>query len=144
MRANDAYDHKINERFTLSLVLLALLVISDNIDFYCSGLERPLLVRKLAIMAGYILRVYLLMTSVYILRRNRMKKAEMLLLATPAILNTVVILTAFVSTRVFWLDEHNVLHREALSYAPHLLALSYFFIVLLFAIIRYEIGRANV
>ena len=141
MKVNDAYDHKINGRFALSLLLLILLLISDNIDFYCSGLTYPTFVRKLAIMAGYILRVYLLMSIVFILRRDRMQKNEVLLLVSPAVLNTFVILTAFFSPRVFWLDEGNVLHREILSYAPHLLAFAYFCIVLLFAAARYRRGH---
>lgn len=140
MRANKVYDREINSRFTLSLVLLPLLVVSDNLDVYYSGLDTPHPFHKIVIMAGYITRVFLLMSSVFILKGASLTRRQKALLLTPSVLNAVIILSSLFHDKVFWIDENNVLHREILSFAPHVLSLIYFFTVLVIAIRRYRQG----
>ena len=136
LRANRAYDRSVLGRFVPSLVLLAMLAISDNIDYYYSWKPEPHFIRKLAIMAGYILRVYLLMAAVFILKNKNVSLRDRILLFVPATLNALIILSAFFTDRVFYLDADNVLHRELPSFSPHALSLIYFFVVLGIAVRR--------
>ena len=140
MRGHIAYDRSVYEHFVPALVLLALLAVSDNVDYYYSWKPEPHYVRKLAIMAGYILRVYLLLAAVLILQRKHLATRGRVLLLIPAMLNTLIILSALFTDKVFFLDQDNALHREPLSFSPHVLSLTYFFIVLATAARRYSQG----
>lgn len=140
MRANDVFEHEINSRFTLTLALLVVLVIVDNLDYYYSGLAAPHPLHRFIIMAGYITRVYLILSAVFILKPNDLTKRQKVLLIIPAVLNTLIILSALFTDKVFWIDESNVLHREALSFAPHVVSMTYFFVVLGIAVRRYRRG----
>ncbi|MBR1382648.1 MAG: GGDEF domain-containing protein [Ruminococcus sp.] len=140
MRSNRAYDKSVNKYYLYSLLLVAVLTITDNLDYYYSGLSEPHKIHKIFIMAGYITRVFLLMSAVYILKRDTLTKRVRLLLLAPALINVAVILSAFFTDKVFWIDENNVLHRELLSYTPHVTSLTYFFITLGISIKRYRQG----
>lgn len=80
------------------------------------------------------------MSAVYILKRDSLSKRAKLLLLAPALINVAVILSAFFTDKVFWIDENNVLHREMLSYTPHVTSLTYFFTTLAISIKRYRQG----
>lgn len=140
MRANRAYDKSVNKYYFFSLALVAILTVADNLDYYYSGLSEPHPAHKVFIMIGYITRVFLLMSAVYILKRDSLTQRARLLLLAPAMLNVAVILSAFFTDKVFWIDENNVLHRELLSYTPHVTSLTYFFTTLAISIKRYRQG----
>ncbi len=137
---NKAYDKKINNYYLYSLCLTFALTITDNFDYYYSGLDEPHRIHTVFIMAGYIIRVFLLQSAIFILKRNGMTTREKVFLFAPAVLNTLVILSAPFTDRVFWIDENNVLHRELLSYTPHVTSLTYFFTAVGIAIKRYRQG----
>ena len=140
MNANDAYEHKLHTLFIYSMILLFCLAVSDNVDFYYSHLPDPRFQRKIAVMAGFVLRVYLLMSSVFILERDNMSARKKILLFIPATLNAVVMLYALFTDTVFYIDANNILCRKPLSFTPHVLSLIYFFVVLGIAIRRKSLG----
>lgn len=137
---NRAYDKKISGPYIRTLLLLALLVISDNVDYHYSELPYPSPAHPYFIMAGYMLRVFLILAAIFIVSGNALPKKKIALLSIPAILNTLVILTAPVNKMVFWIDESNVLHREILSYVPHVVSGIYFILVVIMTVQRYRKG----
>lgn len=140
MRANRAYDKSVNKYYFYSLALAAILTVADNLDYCYSGLPSPHPEHKIFIMIGYITRVFLLQSAVFILKRNSLSKRTVMLLSAPALINVAVILSALFTDRVFWIDENNVLHRELLSYTPHVTSLTCFFTTLGISIKRYRQG----
>ena len=137
---NRAYDKKISAPFFRALILLTALVISDNVEYYYSQLTVPSAPHPIFIMAGFILRVLLILFSIYIIENGRLNKKQMVILAIPAIINAAVILTAPFNPMVFWIDESNVMHREILSFTPHVMSGIYFCIVVRLAIKRIRRG----
>lgn len=137
---NRAYDKRIEKFYILPFVLLTALVISDNVDYFYSQQATPSPAHPYFIMAGYILRVSLILSAVYVIDMGRSTRRRRILLAIPTIINTLVILTAPFNRAVFWIDEANVLHREILSYVPHLMSAIYAGYVIKIAIQRLEKG----
>ncbi|MCR5762034.1 MAG: GGDEF domain-containing protein [Treponema sp.] len=103
-------------------------------------MSEPHFVRKIAVMAGFILRVFLLLSSVFILERDNMTARKKILLFIPATLNAIVMLYAMFTDKVFYIDSNNILCRKPLSFTPHVLSLVYFFVVLCIAIKRNSLG----
>ena len=137
---NRSYDKKISKPFFRALILLACLVVSDNVDYFYSQKPVPGAPHPFFIMAGFILRVLLILSAIYIMEQGRLTRKQIILLAIPALINTLVILTSPFHRHVFWIDESNVLHREILSYVPHLVSLIYFCVVIKLAIKRIRRG----
>ncbi|MBQ9042646.1 MAG: GGDEF domain-containing protein [Eggerthellaceae bacterium] len=138
---NRAYDREINRRIGFALILLAPLAISDNIDYWYSIQATPDPLHPVFIMAGYILRVWLVYTAIMIIRQSdRLSRVQQVLLLVPAIVNTAVILTVPVNPNVFWIDASNTLHREPLSFVPHVASGIYFIIALYIAAKRCRQG----
>lgn len=140
MASNDAYDHKINTLFTFSLTMLGCLTVSDNLDYFFSHQPTPNPFHKYVLMLGYILRVVLLMTAVFILQHDSLTRRSKLLLTLPVAADTLVVLSQLFGDTLFTIDENNEIHKYLLSYVPHALSLVYFFIVLAIAIKRHKKG----
>ena len=137
---NRAYEKKITGSYIHALLLLALLVLSDNVDYYYSGLPYRSSAHPWFIMAGYILRVLLIFAAIFILSQGGLSKKKIALLSVPAVINILVILTAPFNPMVFWIDEGNVLHREILSYVPHAMSGIYFIVVIVMTVQRFRKG----
>ena len=61
---NRSYDKKISKPFFRALILLACLVVSDNVDYFYSQKSVPNPSHPFFIMAGFILRVLLILRHV--------------------------------------------------------------------------------
>ena len=141
MASNDAYDHRINTLFSFSLTLLLCLTVSDNLDYYFSRLTTPNPLHKYVLMLGYILRVMLLMSAVFILRHNELTRRMKLLLWLPVIADVLVVMSQLFGDTLFTIDENNGIHKYLLSYVPHAASLVYFFTVLVIAVKRHRKGN---
>lgn len=137
---NRAYDKKIERPYIRAFLFLAALVVSDNVDYFYSQRSTPSAPHTYFIMAGYILRVMLILSSIFIIEMGRITKKRAAILSIPAAINILVILTAPFNRNVFWIDEANVLHREILSYTPHAMSGIYFLIVAYLAVKRMQKG----
>ena len=140
MVSNDAYDHRINTLFTFSLTMLICLTVSDNFDYFFSHQPTPNPFHKYVLMLGYILRVVLLMSAVFILQHDSLTRRSRLLLAIPVTADVLVVLSQLFGDTMFTIDENNEIHKYLLSYVPHAASLVYFFIVLAIAIKRHKKG----
>ena len=125
MHTNDAFDHSINKVFLKSLFLQVMLTVSDNIEFACSqysGFEKLYLG---SVLSGYILRVAVLMSSVFIFLRGKVTKKQRILLYLPAGVNTLFVLSMLIFKDIVWIDHNNTIQRSLISYLPDILALIY-------------------
>ena len=140
MVSNDVYDHKINTLFTFSLTMLICLTVSDNFDYFFSHQPTPNPFHKYVLMLGYILRVVLLMSAVFILQHDSLTRRSKLLLALPVTLDALVVLSQLFGDTLFTIDENNEIHKYLLSYVPHAASLVYFVIVLVIAVKKHKKG----
>ena len=143
MHTNDAFDHNINKVFRRSLVVQMLLTVSDNIEFYCSSLSKVSPVYKYAVMSGYILRITVLMTSVFIFLRGNVTKKQRILLYIPSIANALLVLCILFTDKIVWIDSANVLHRYPVSYISDVIGFIYFFCVVGIARKRSKLGHRD-
>ena len=141
MKANDAYEHDLNKFFYNALYLLLFLLIFDNIDYYYSNQEHVHFLHRFVLLTGFALRVALLRSEVMFLRREKVTKRENLILLIPLVITVLLMISGLFFDHVVWLDEKNVLHREAFSYVPHAVSLSYYFYSLYIAAKRFAAGR---
>lgn len=127
---NTLFDKRVTKHFLRTISILILITIVENIDFALSLLPDPTMTRTLAAMFGYILRPFLIYSVILILKFDT--KKEKLLVAIPAIINTLVELTTPFTHLTFWFDEDNLFARGPLGYTPHVCATLYLalFIVL--------------
>ncbi|MBR4627624.1 MAG: GGDEF domain-containing protein [Ruminococcus sp.] len=126
MKSNSSYNTGISKYFEVALIFTTLLLISDNFDYYYSGLSSPHTAHRYFIAAGYTLRMASMMFSLFILIGGKVSRRTMELFTLPTLITALIMVTAPFHDYVFWLDDDNVLHREMLSYVPHVLSLVYF------------------
>lgn len=140
MASNDAYDHEINSLFSFSITLLLCLTVSDNLDYFFSHQPTPSPMHKYVLMLGYVLRVMLLMSAVFILQHNSLDRRARVLLWLPVTADALVVLSQLFGDTLFTIDENNEIHKYLLSYVPHAASFVYFIIVLVIAVKRHRKG----
>ena len=129
MHVNDAFDHKINKVFRHSLILQVLLTISDNIEFACASYGGFPQLHYCSVMTGYILRIFVLMSSAFIFLRGNVTRKQRILLYIPATVNALYVLSfLFIPDIISISAEHQVI-RSPLSYVSDVIGFIYFFIV---------------
>ncbi len=141
MKTNDAYEYELNQSFRYSLYLLFALLFSDNLDYYFSRLDYPIRFYRLVLLLGYTLRVALLMSAIYILEKDKISEKIRQLLYLPTVINTVLMVSGLFHNHIVWVDAENVVHRELLSYAPHLLSFLYFLTLVAISFFRFRKGK---
>lgn len=127
---NDKYEHELTRYFIVPMILLLVLVIDDNIDYYFFNGRNVQLRHVMTAIIGYNVRIFLMLSLILIELRNVKQKLKALLFI-PAIINLLVTSTALFTKWVFWYGESGQVMRGPLAYTPH--AISFLYAVLLFA-----------
>ncbi len=139
---NYPFEKKLSQQFTLPLILLVLLVIDDNIDYYLiNSMDRSLFHVAVAV-AGYNIRIVLMQSLVYIAARGSSRK-EKILIAIPAAINFAITVMALFTRLVFWYGENGVTERGPLAYTPHIVSLIYAAVLFWYAYRVSLRGRTN-
>lgn len=123
LATNTLFDKKTTKRFKNSIIILILITIVENIDYALSLRPELTMLRTLASMMGYILRPIMVYAAILILKFET--KKERLLVAIPAIINTLVELASPFTHLTFWYDEANEFARGPLGFTPHICASFY-------------------
>lgn len=136
IRINDPYEHNITLLFSNTLVILLLLIVSDNLDYVCYNNEAlPKELHVVAAVFGYNLRIGCLVSLIHIVHRyDQTSRKQVCIMCAPMVLNFLVTLTPFFSHLMFWYDEDNVMHRGPLSLVPHCVCLLYSIALIYYAI----------
>ncbi len=134
LKFNRSTEQELNGRIKISIVFIMLLAAVENVEVYCAGMSSPSPVYKIAVLTEFLLWVLCLMFSLMVVQTKVLSKKEKMCLYLPAVIDFALVLPAFFSNYLVWVDGANVLHRQALSYIPMLLGLVYF--VFLFRMAR--------
>lgn len=126
---NTVFDKRITKRFLVSILILIATTVVENVDYALSFRETPTMLRTISHMLGYILRPYTIYVLILILRYETRK--ERWLVALPAIINTVVELSALFCGLAFEFNEANQFVRGPLGYTPHICSGFYLVLILL-------------
>ena len=129
VNANPVFHRRIIRMFSIATILVLCLVVVDSIEFWCSTLSFPTLLRVIASIVGYALRpanIYLVIT---LSCGDRVSRKFKRLLALPVILNALIVSTALYSGICFSYTEKNEFVRGPLGYSTFIV--SAFYLVLL-------------
>ena len=121
---NDAYEHQVTEMFIKPMFFLIVLIIVDNIDYYLLEGRNTGVIHVMSAVLGYNVRIFLMLSLIFIELRDESKKIKKILLI-PAGINLFVTMLAFFTKLVFWYDETGEICRGPLSYTPHVVSLLY-------------------
>ena len=123
LKTNTVLDKSITKKFLISIAILIVVVIMENIDYVLSFRSTPTMLRTITTMIGHILRPYIIYVVILILAYET--KKERLLIAIPAIFNTIVELSALFGGLAFAYNEANEFVRGPLGYVPHICSALY-------------------
>lgn len=136
LQTNTVFNRKVTRQFVFGVLLLIVIVMTEYMDYVLSFSTTPSLLRAVAVMTGYILRPFLIFTLITILRYKSRK--ECIIMAIPAMFNTVVELTALFGGLAFYYDESNQFVRGPLGYTPHICSLIYLIVILFLSIQHFK------
>ncbi|MBP3593611.1 MAG: GGDEF domain-containing protein [Lachnospiraceae bacterium] len=129
LRTNTVFDKEITRRFAVSILLLVIVTVAENIEYAMSLRAEPSMVRVWMSIIGYIVRPLIIYTLILILKYRSRK--ERTILAIPAIINGVVACTALFSDISFSYDEANEFVRGPLGFTPHICSGIYLLLILI-------------
>ncbi len=131
---NNPYEANVTRLFRIELVSIFLLILVDNVDLYNQTYNMGSLAQTISTVAGYNLRIWILLSIIEImLRHERLTLERQILLDLPAIITFCVSMTAFNTHLMFWYED-GAIRRGPLSYTPHVACLLYGMYVLIYGI----------
>jgi diguanylate cyclase (GGDEF)-like protein len=139
---NDAYEKELTKHFAWTLLILIGLLFCDNMSFQMQVQELGNFMRILNTVLGYNFRLYLLLTLFIIILRNSKFKYKFIL-CIPAIITTLVSISAFFTHLMFWYDDQGRILRGPLSFTPHIMAGLVSLFIFFYGIIIFRAGRRN-
>lgn len=128
---NAVFDRKTTRHFSICIVLLLILTVTESIDYALGEYPERVLLRTAMAMLGYMIRPWLIYIMILLLKFDT--KKERLMLAIPALLNVLAESTALFSGLAFFYDETGVLRHGPLGYSPHICSAVYIILFLIFA-----------
>lgn len=128
---NDVFDKEITRKFQVSIGLLIVITIVENVEYATSLRAEPSMLRVCMSVVGYTLRPLIIYVLILIVQ-YRSRKAKLMLLF-PAVVNALIVCTAFFTDISFSYDEANQFVRGPLGYAPHICSGFYLLLILVFS-----------
>ena len=139
LRANSRYEVKQTARFIPPTLLLMLLTLLDNLDFFAfshQGTDNTaMFLHKLVGMLQYDVRILLMafLASIVTERLSRRKHIKLWTIA-PAVLNSFVLLPGLFTDWFFTYNESGWIVRGPLHYEPHIVSAMYIMLLFLLAL----------
>ena len=127
LATNMIFDKRVTRLFALSISLLIILTITENIDYAMSLKAGPTMLRVWMASIGYALRPFIIYVLILVLKYHGLK--ERIILAIPGIINVGVTFTALFSGISFSYDAANEFVHGPLGYTPHICSVFYFCII---------------
>ena len=129
LRTNTVFEKEITRRFAVSILLLVLVTIAENVEYAMSLRTEPTMLRVWMSVIGYTLRPLIIYSLILILKYQKLR--ERLLLAVPSILNGMIACTALCSDIAFSYDAANEFVRGPLGFTPHICSGIYLCLILI-------------
>lgn len=127
-------DKKLSKRFTITILLVFILIIVDSIEYYLSFLSYPTIERVFMDIIAYTLRPIIVLNIILLVHSFSPKNIALLFI--PCIVVFLVSLTALFSDIAFRYDENNNFVRGPLGYVPHITSFLYLGVTLYYSIAR--------
>ncbi len=150
LRFNDPYEHNITKLFYPILIMLLILVVDDNLDYYAFNTMDRGIVHVATAVIGYNVRIFIMLLLMRVmLRGKRMKNNKLslliqILLLAPAAACLVITSLAFFTRLVFWYGENGEIMRGPFAFAPHIVCLYYALMIFTYAMYLWRSkGRKN-
>lgn len=132
LRVNDPYEHDLTQMFYPILIMIMLLIIDDNVDYYAFNTVKTGFLHVFTAVVGYNLRILIMLSLTQIALWTNKPTMEVehltgkrIMLYLPGILNLVITCLAFFTKLVFWYGEDGNIMRGPLAYTPHIVCLYY-------------------
>ena len=137
LNINFKYENELSKKFVPSVVLLMMLIIVDNLDYYAfdSGITTGVfdIFHRCMAMLGYDIRI-LLMSSLIAISESRLGTKKKFIIPTvciPAAVNVIILLPCLFTDLFFYYNADGSIGRGIFAYEPHIL--SGFYMLFLFA-----------
>ncbi len=151
LRINDPYEHELTRMFHPILMMLLLLVIDDNVDYYAFNNGDTSMMHVFTAVVGYNLRILIMIALTQVALKTNRHTMEVenltnkrIMMFAPAIICLVVTCLAFFTKLVFWYGEDGRVMRGPLAYTPHIVCLYYSIMLFAYAdFIRRHHKRIN-
>ncbi|MDD3243774.1 MAG: GGDEF domain-containing protein [Eubacteriales bacterium] len=132
---NKSFDTRTNRNFVAFVVLVAVLLAADMMDYILTASHQVSVLRYMTSALGYTLRPSAVVIILQILLRR--KKAG-IVLWIPVILVGVVAFTSIFTHVMFWFGERNEFMQGPLCYLPHIVSAFYLAVVVVLTIRMYR------
>lgn len=142
---NDVYEHEVTRMFVKPVIFLVILIIIDNFDYYLLEGKNVGNIHVFTAVAGYNIRIWLMLSLIFIEIREESRKLKNLLLI-PSVINLLITCLAFFTKLVFWYGENGEIMRGPLSYTPHVISLLYSIVLFAYGlyIMKYDRWRETI
>jgi len=128
---NAVFDRKTTKYFTICIVLLLVLTVTESVDYALGYFPERVKLRTAMAMLGYMIRPWLIYLMILVVKYETLK--ERFVFAIPAVLNVLAESTALFCGLAFYYDEAGVLRHGPLGYSPHICSALYIILFLIFA-----------
>lgn len=132
MRTNRVFGKREERLFLTTILLLDILIVVDNIEWWTSTLSYPTMLRVWMSAIGYTVRPLVVLTIILIVLRGRISKLPVLIF--PAIVNAIVAFSGLFTDIAYSYDEANEYVRGPLGFTTHIISAIYLVIVLCLSI----------
>ncbi len=129
LRTNTVFEKEITRRFFVSIILLIILTVVENIHYAMQLKAEPTRLRVWMAALGYTLRPVIIYVLILILKYR--SKKERFITAIPLLINTVVSFSALFCGISFSYSAENEFIRGPLGYTPHICSGFYLILILI-------------
>ncbi len=140
---NDSFEHRLTVLFIPPLVMILMLVIVDNLDYYLLNIRYPGLLHVATAVVGYNLRIFIMLSLIFVALRNSKTLIYKRILLVLAVVNMGFTILAFFTKLVFWYGENGEINRGPLAYTTHITFLVYALFLVFYSVWIMMYGRKN-
>ena len=130
---NRKYEPEITKKIRFPVVLLLLLILDDNVDYYFYQINETSIKHIIIAFIGYNLRINTMLSMIFVVLRNNHNKYKNYLVI-PAAICLVLTSTALFTHWVIWYDIDGTKHHGILGYVPHIVSAFYTFYLVIMCI----------
>lgn len=136
---NTTLDKKTLKIFYIALLMITILVFADAIDYWCSKLEYPTVMRYFTSATGYSIRpLPIIMFATLI---NGFKNIKSIIIYMPLFANMIISYTSIFNKLMFYFDENNKFHRGPMGALPFIISAVYMMILVRNSFRKYKMGN---
>ena len=138
---DDRSDRKIRDSFVLFCFMELIEIIFYSLELWTASFAEPTVWRILFSAVGYGIRPFLMIGIIYLEAPEKLSGKRKLLVSIPALVNLVVVFSAFFTDLAYSYNAENELVRGPLGYTTHIVLLFYLAVTLVSSIMNAGKGQ---